>query len=605
MTNPNQKIYAHIPSCPGVYLMKNKEDIIIYIGKSNNLRSRVKSYFVKNASLNFAKKKMVKVVEKIDYIETKSDLEALMLETNLIKKNQPKYNVLMKDGKNLSYIKITDDALPCLIRTRIKTKHGEYFGPYSQYFDTRSYVRFIRKLFQLGNHEKIEKFGPPCMDTYINLCPWHCTGDPEKINLYKERLERARDFLLGNQEKVMSELQNKMKLAAEERRYEDAQESKNTIQQIESAWSRQIVRDAISWDATVIVTLEKYNHVFISFIEVKNSMIVGVHEYKLANPLQENSQDIVSHAVLQQISEENTRTLYTDIDMTTLPEVLEYINSKKIQIRKPSRGEKVRILEFAHTNLLNFAYQEEMSWLKNATLSKKTMIQLMKALSFETKELEKKKEITFECFDISHSHGEHTVASKSVLINGKPEPKKYKKYRIKTLDTGIIDDFASMEEILTRRTLGAMRREDPWPDLIIIDGGKGQLSHAVEAIKKVSHEKNILPIISLAKRIEEVFLPEEPEPILLKKWSGELMILQKIRDEAHRFAINYNRSSREKSYTKTLLDEIPGIWPVARKKIFSAVSKLEELSSWTLEESSKTFGRKTAEILQNHGIIGD
>ncbi|MCB9807557.1 GIY-YIG nuclease family protein [Candidatus Peribacteria bacterium] len=171
MTNPNQKIYAHIPSCPGVYLMKNKEDIIIYIGKSNNLRSRVKSYFVKNASLNFAKKKMVKVVEKIDYIETKSDLEALMLETNLIKKNQPKYNVLMKDGKNLSYIKITDDAIPCLIRTRIKTKHGEYFGPYSQYFDTRSYVRFIRKLFQLGNHEKIEKFGPPCMDTYINLCP--------------------------------------------------------------------------------------------------------------------------------------------------------------------------------------------------------------------------------------------------------------------------------------------------------------------------------------------------------------------------------------------------------------------------------------------------
>ncbi len=142
-------LYSHIPSCPGVYLMKNKEDTIIYIGKSNNLRARVKSYFMPGASLNFAKKKMVKVVEKIDFIETKSDLEALMLETNLIKKNQPKYNVLMKDGKNLSYIKITEDEIPCLIRTRLKTKHGEYFGPYSQYFDTRSYVRFIRKLFCL------------------------------------------------------------------------------------------------------------------------------------------------------------------------------------------------------------------------------------------------------------------------------------------------------------------------------------------------------------------------------------------------------------------------------------------------------------------------
>lgn len=152
------KIYQHIPSCPGVYLMKNKEGKIVYIGKSNNLKSRVRSYFVPGATLNFAKKKMVKIIEKIDYIETKSDIEALMLETNLIKQNQPKYNVLMKDGKNLSYIKITDDEIPCLIRTRIKNKNDEYFGPYSQYFDTYSYVRFIRKLFKLGNHERIEKF---------------------------------------------------------------------------------------------------------------------------------------------------------------------------------------------------------------------------------------------------------------------------------------------------------------------------------------------------------------------------------------------------------------------------------------------------------------
>ena len=298
--------------------MKNKEGTIIYIGKSNNLKSRVKSYFVPNTSLNFAKKKMVKIVEKIDYIETKSDLEALMLETNLIKKNQPKYNVLMKDGKNLSYIKITDDEIPCLVRTRLKTKHGEYFGPYSQYFDTRSYVRFIRKLFKIGNHEKIEKFGPPCMDTYIGLCPGHCTGEVEKIALYRERLAEARDFLLGKQEKVIEELQNKMKIAAQDRRYEDASEYKNLISQIESAGSRQIVRDAISGNATVVVTLEKYNHVFISFIEVKNSMIVGVHEYKLANPLQETHEELITQAILQHISEEPTKTLYTDINISSL-----------------------------------------------------------------------------------------------------------------------------------------------------------------------------------------------------------------------------------------------------------------------------------------------
>jgi len=547
---------------------------------------------------------MVKLVEKIDYIETKTDIEALMLETNLIKKNQPKYNVLMKDGKNLSYIKITNDEIPCLTRTRIKTKQGEYFGPYSQYFDTYSYVRFIRKLFKLGNHDKIEKFWPPCMDTYIGLCPGHCTGNQEKIRLYRERLAQARDFLMGKQEDVIGDLQQKMRDAAQKKEFELAWEYKNLIAQIESTGNRQIVRDIISGNATIIVTLEKYNQLFMSFVEVKNSMIVGIHEFKITNPLWETIENLSSQAVVQYLAENDIRKIYTDINVQKMPELEEYIKNQNIQLKQPSRGEKVRVLEFAHTNLLNFAYQEEMSGLKNATLSKKTMIDLIKKLGIETKELERKKEVIFECFDISHSHGEHTVASKSVLVNGKPDPKRYKKYRIKTLETGKIDDFASMEEVLTRRTLWAIRDEDMWPDLIIIDGGKGQLSHAREAMIRNS-PNYIPPIISLAKRIEEVFLPENPESILLEKWSGELMILQKIRDEAHRFAINYNRSSREKSYTKTLLDEIPGIWPVARKKIFSSISRIEELSSWTFEKAKNAFWKKTAETLQNHGIIGE
>jgi excinuclease ABC subunit C len=604
MVKKEEKIYSHLPTCPGVYLMKNAQDAIIYIGKSNNLKSRVRSYFVAGAELNFAKKKMVKVVEKIDYIETKTDIEALMLETNLIKKNQPKYNVLMKDGKNLSYIKITDDEIPCLVRTRIKTKHGQYFWPYSQYFDTYSFVRFTRKLFRLGNHEKIEKFWPPCMDTYIGLCPGHCTGDINALKTYKERLGEARDFLMGKQDTVIDDLKKKMKQAADERKYEEASEYKNLITQIETTGNRQIVRDAIDGDATVAIMLEKYNHIFLSFVEVKNGMIVGVHEYELANPLQEETALLVEQALIHYLVREEVKTLYTDISLEWFSDMRQLAQTQKISLRHPSRGEKVRILEFAHTNLLNFAYQEEMSWLKNATLSKKTMVDLMEKLWFETKELSKKKEIVFECFDISHSHGEHTVASKSVLVNGKPDTKRYKKYRIKTLETGKIDDFASMEEILTRRSLGAVRGEDPWPDLIIIDGGKWQLSHATEAIEKTSDDF-LPPIISLAKRIEEVFLPRKSNPTLLEKWSPELMILQKIRDEAHRFAINYNRSSREKSYTKTLLDEIPWIGPVARQKILKSVSKIEELSSWTFEKSQKLFWKKVAEALQNHGLISD
>ena len=692
MANPQKHLYDHIPSCPGVYFMKNKDDATIYIGKSNNLRARVKSYFMPNASLNFAKRKMVKIVEKIDYIETKSDIEALMLETNLIKQNQPKYNVLMKDGKNLSYIKITDEVIPCLIRTRIKAPlsrgvawnaggfvgRGEYFWPYSQYFDTYRYVRFIRKLFKLWNHQKMEKFWPPCIDTYIGLCPGHCTGSPEKIILYRERLAQARDFLLWKQDAVIADLQKKMQEAAQKRAFEEALEYKNTIEQIESTGNKQIVRDAIDGDALITVMLEKYNHVFLSVVEVKNGMIIGVHEYRLANPLEETATILVGQALVQYLSGEETKVLYTDLDLREMPDLEEFLVAQKIKLKQPTRGEKVRILEFAHTNLLNFAYHETMEGLKNATLSKGTMVSLLELLEvqytgvgiernindksplrtmhFDCALLKNKKEIVFECFDISHSHGEHTVASKSVLVNGKPDPNRYRKYRIKTLKTGIIDDFASMEEILTRRTLAAIRGEDPWPDLIIIDGGKGQLSHAVEAIRtQIKNEKWIMnnegswnnslsfgegrgevwasnknsnkapltrgmvedrgvvkiweetspPIISLAKRIEEVFLPGMSEPILLEKWSPELMILQKIRDEAHRFAINYNRSSREKSYTKTLLDEIPGIGPVARRKILTQVSRVEELASWSFEKSQKSFGKKVAEALQNHGLIGE
>lgn len=476
------------------------------------------------------------------------------------------------------------------------------------------------------------------MDTYLGICPGHCTGDKEKIHTYLDRLSEARNFLMGKQDTVLENLKKKMKESANERKYEEASEYKNLIAQIETIGNRQIVRDAIDGDATVAVMLEKYNHLFTSFVEVKNGMIVGVHEYELSNPLLDEASVLVEQAIIQYVIREEVKNLYTDIPLENMTDLTELAKTQKISLKQPSRGEKVRIIEFAHTNLLNLAYKEEMSWLKNATLSKKTMVDLMEKLWFESKEISKKKAIVFECFDISHSHGEHTVASKSVLTNGKPDTKRYKKYRIKTLETWKIDDFASMEEILTRRTLAALRGEDPWPDLIIIDGGKWQLGRAVLAIQKAkdkvqnewknpelwtlnfpfsevddSHSELLrrtnelwtLKIISLAKRIEEVFLPKKSNPILLEKWSPELMILQKIRDEAHRFAINYNRSSREKSYTKTLLDEIPGIGQVARRKIFTQVSRIEELASWTFEMSQKCFWKKVAEALQNHGLISD
>lgn len=218
------------------------------------------------------------------------------------------------------------------------------------------------------------------MDTYIGLCPGHCTGDPEKIKLYQERLSQARDFLMGKQEDVLADLTQKMQEAARDKRYEEAAEYKNIITQVEASGSRQIVRDAIQGDATIAVMLEKYDQVFLSLVDIKNSMIVGVHEYKLTNPLGEAPATLVSQAIIQYLSEQEAHIFYTDVDVQNMPDLLQYALAQNIKVRQPSRGEKVRILEFAHTNLLNFAYHETMEGLRNTTLSKKTMIELMEKL---------------------------------------------------------------------------------------------------------------------------------------------------------------------------------------------------------------------------------
>lgn len=218
------------------------------------------------------------------------------------------------------------------------------------------------------------------MDTYIGLCPGHCTGDAEKIRLYLERLSQARDFLMGKHEEVLADLTQKMQESAREKRYEEAAEYKNIIAQVEASGNRQIVRDAIQGDATIAVMLEKYNRVYLSFVDIKNSMIVGVHEYQLTNPLGDSTVTLVSQAIVRYLSEQEAHILYTDIDVQNMPDLVQYALAQNIKVRQPSRGEKVRILEFAHTNLLNFAYQETMEGLRNATLSKKTMIDLLAIL---------------------------------------------------------------------------------------------------------------------------------------------------------------------------------------------------------------------------------
>lgn len=595
--------------------MKDKEDDILYIGMSVKLKQRVSSYFVDNADLNFAKKKMVKLVDHVDFIEAPSDLEALILETNLIKKHRPKYNILMKDDKNLSYIHITDDDIPMVRKTRIKGAKGKYFGPYSQYNNVWATLHELRKIFCLGNHRKLKSgWQPPCMDTYIGICPWHCTWDPEKIKTYKQNIEKFIEFMEGNTQGVVDELQAQMQSLAKELRFEEAGRLKDRIERLEKIHDRQVVRDAVDGDYDIIVAIDKYNQLYIWCVEVRWWQITGTYHYSASNTKWESVDSILSEVMMQ-------RYIDTDFSGTILIGedyqlwiTTDFLSDKKIQIHTPKRWDKVELLKFAHTDVMNYALQEQMRSISNTTLKKSDMQSLLKALFPNDNSWEKKKwPLTFECFDISHHAWEHTVASKSVLINGKADTSKYKKYKIRTLVDGEIDDFQSMYEVLGRRTRAHCEGKEILPDLIIIDGGIWQLNKARSAIEAQYQQTTwedvdisaIVRLCAVAKREEEIFLPDISEPVRLEKWSSELMLVQRARDEAHRFAIQFNRSKREKGYTKTVLDEIPGIGMKTRKKLLQEFSSIEGIGNAPAERLQEILTKKQFASLQEYGIVAE
>lgn len=607
---PKPKL-SHIPSRPGIYQMIDAKGKIIYIGKSVNLKSRVRSYFVPNASLNFGKKKMVAQVAQVDYVETRSDMEALVLETNLIKAHQPKYNVLMKDDKNLSYIKISDDEIPLVTRTRNKTAKWKYYGPYSQYLNVSSTLHELKKIFCLGNHLKLKKGKqPPCMDTYIGICPGHCTGDPSKIETYKKNLAKFEVFMDGDVKEILSDLQTQMKEHASRLEFEEAGRIKNRLEQLSQIHDRQIVRDAIGGDHDVIVLLCKYDKVFVWSVQLRWWKVVGVYHHILSNPTQESEDALLQDFLMSRYVDGDIRWSILLEKEYDLDSVLDFLKEKKISIHVPARWEKMDIIGFAKNDLLNFALASQMSQLTNKTLKKSDMISLLSMLFPEKDMYAKQKDIIFECYDISHHQWEHTVASKSVIHNGKTANARYKKYKIKTLKSGMIDDFASMHEVLARRTRSYCEWKESLPDLIIIDGWKGQLNKAIEAIESIysafSEKKDIQDIVnicSVAKREEEIFLPGEKKPIILSKWSPELMLVQRARDEAHRFAINFNRQKREKSYTKTILEEIPGIWPKTRQALLQKFWGLDGIENADEREIKKILSAKQFQSLKEYGIV--
>ena len=617
-----KNILKKIPKQAWIYQYFDKNWKIIYIGKSINLFSRVNSYFNWKSKLNFAKQKMVEQIVDIKTIITNNETESLILETSLIKENLPKYNILMKDWKNHIYIKITNDEFPKIIKTRIKPSPNlsqrernnkeEYFWPYVSSNDVENILKVIKKVFWywVKNHNFFKNSNSYNLDKY--LFNWDIDKSDKNISevlikkLYFEQLEKIKKFLKWNYKEVISGLREKMMEYAMNHEFERADILKKQIESIETLNEKQIVREWIIWDFDIINYLEKFDKTFIWIIKIRDSKIIDFSPYEIENELWEDIDIILENFIYT--SPLTPLLIGEGKDSKKIPKIIISRDIKlreklfeKVKIENPKKWVKNDLLKMCYKNIYEFAYKKHIASLSTKWFTKQNMKNLLHILWYSRIN----KNIIFECNDISHLSGTHTVASRSVIEDWKTANSKYKKFRIKNLEEWKIDDFNSMREIMERRIL-EINKTNFIPDLIIIDWWKWQLSSVVEIINKNNLDiLNNLQLVWLAKKEEILYklVDWKFEEIILEKDSTELRLVQKIRDEAHRFAITFNRDSRIKSMKKNILDSLPWFWTITRKKILKNFGSVENLAKIEKSELKKFLNKTQIETLENHWLI--
>ena len=616
----DKAILKNIPKQPGIYQFFNVKWDIIYIGKSVNLHSRVGSYFNDKATLNFAKKKMVQQVVDIKTIVVNNETESLILETTLIKQHSPKYNILMKDDKNHIYIKITSAQYPKIIKTRIAPKawiskyNKNYFGPYISTYYTGNILKILKKYFGYGiaNQHFFSSKQSYNLDKYLFEGNTKHSNEAQVKKLYLEKIEEMRKFLNGDFSEITQDLEHRMKSYAKKLQFEQAWKTKKYLESIESLKTTQVVRDGIKWNFDIINYIEKYYKYYLWLIKIRDSKIIWYFNFEVENKLDEDKISIISQFIqaryAENISEENK------VDYLIADNIQTWFWDIDSHIENPKVGAKHDLLKLCYKNIYEYAHKKHLDSLSTKSFTKKNMLNLLDIVGYAPIN---KKEIIFECNDISHLSGSHTVASRSIISNGKNDLSKYKKFKIKSLSNWKIDDFDSMREIMRRR-LQEIEKTNYIPDLIIIDGWKWQLSSVVQVIEdylKKSPTNNLnqagkdlikdLQIISIAKREEELFRYHnwEFEKFILEKDTPELRLTQSIRDEAHRFAITFNRDSRIKSMKKNILESIPGIGPKNRKKLLTLYGSSDNLKNIDKTELSDKFSKTIITALEDHWII--
>ncbi len=590
-TKISKELLYALPQQPGVYKYFDHTDKLIYVGKAKNLKNRVNSYFQKSANLNTKTRQLVKQITRLEYILVNSEFDALLLENSLIKENQPKYNIMLRDDKTYPYICVSNDRFPKIFSTRkLDRSKGRFYGPYSSVRAMNTLLEILHKAFKVRtcsltlnpSNIKERKFSV-CLEYHIGNCLGPCEGF-QKEEDYLDNIRKAELILKGEGQKVTTMLREEMLSYSEKYEFEKAHAVKQQLEALESFQSKSIVSNPKLLELDVFTITSDENNAYVNFMKVMNGSITVSKNFNLKKKLEESDEEVLTFAILATRLDINSKAK----EVLTNKTLEENVFSDDFIVNEPKIGDKRKLVELSLKNALN--YKKEKTPKEKVLTSDRILKNLQ--IDLHLKDLP----YHIECFDNSNIQGTNPVASMVCFKNAKPSKKDYRHFKIKTVIGP--DDFGSMKEIVYRRYSRLLTENKTFPNLIVIDGGKGQLSAACEALNELGIYGKI-PILGIAKRLEELYFPGDKDPLLLSKKSESLKLLQQLRNEAHRFAINFHRDKRSGNFIVSEMDSIQGIGPSTIEKLLKHFRTKKRIFEASREEIEALIGKAKTELLLN------
>jgi len=582
-----------LPDTPGVYQYYDKENNLLYVGKAKNLKKRVSSYFTKDhdtARLNL----MVRKINDIKTVKVETELDALLLENNLIKSLKPKYNINLRDDKTYPWIIIKNERFPRVFYTRTKWKDGsEYFGPYANVKVMRNLLDLIRQLYPLRNCTYVlsvanieKKKFRPCLEFHIGKCKAPCAAYQDEED-YNRNINEIREIIKGDIQFAIRDLKDEMRQLADNLKFEEAEAIRQRIEMLDAYQSKSTIVHPTITDTDVINIISDEKSAYVSYFRIKNGTIVQSQTIELRKKLEESDEDLLVFAMIELRNRHHSNSKEIILPFAPdiqLPDCAYYV---------PKIGDKKKLLDLSFKNAMEYKRERDtqIALTDPERHTTRIMQQMMKDLRL------KEEPRRIEGFDNSNIQGSYAVSAMPVFIDGKPAKKEYRHYNVKTVEGP--DDFATMEEVILRRYSRVIEENLPMPQLIVIDGGKGQLGAAVNSLTKLNLMGKVA-VIGIAKRLEEIYFPGDSIPLYLDKRSETLKVIQHIRDEAHRFGITHHRNKRSRETFKSELSEIKGISEKTAQKLLIELRSMQAIKDSSVEQLSALIGQSKASLVYNH-----